>query len=115
MKLSCTSIYNKHVYFLTQHSGRQPLQSKGTVVPVSRVAALRDPIWAFQLLRVEDKVAHLKVCTSPDAIVGRYNLFIETTHKNEQGEVEKYRYAQPDDIYILFNPWCPGMLWLCCI
>ncbi|XP_052230405.1 protein-glutamine gamma-glutamyltransferase K-like isoform X3 [Dreissena polymorpha] len=88
-------------------TGRQPLQSKGTVVPVSRVAALRDPIWAFQLLRVEDKVAHLKVCTSPDAIVGRYNLFIETTHKNEQGEVEKYRYAQPDDIYILFNPWCP--------
>ncbi|XP_052816995.1 protein-glutamine gamma-glutamyltransferase K-like isoform X2 [Mya arenaria] len=87
-------------------TGRQPLQSKGTVVTVSRIPALREPIWAYQLVRVEDKVVHLKVGTTPEAIVGRYNLFIETTHRNEQGEVEKYRYAQPDDIYLLFNPWC---------
>jgi len=40
----------------------------------------------------------------------RYNLFIETVHKNEQGELDKYRYAQPDDIYLLFNPWCSGKL-----
>lgn len=88
-------------------TGRQPLQSKSTVVPVHRVQALKDRVWGYQLVRVEDKQVQLKVCTSPDAIVGRYNLFIETTHKNEQGEQEKYRYAQPDDIYLLFNPWCP--------
>lgn len=41
--------------------GRQPLQSKGTVVPVLRVEALRENIWAYQLLRVEDKIVHLKV------------------------------------------------------
>lgn len=87
-------------------TGRQPLQSKGTVVPVQRVEALRQNIWAYQLLRVEDKIVHLKVCTSPDAIVGRYNLFIETIHTNEHGDVEKCRYSQPDDIYLLFNPWC---------
>lgn len=87
-------------------TGRQPLQSKGTVVPVHRVQVLKDREWGYQLVRVEDKQVHLKVCTSPEAIVGRYNLFIETTHKNEQGEYEKFRYAQPDDIYLIFNPWC---------
>jgi hypothetical protein len=41
--------------------GRQPLQSKGTVVAVHRKKVLDDKSWGYQLVRVEDKQVHLKV------------------------------------------------------
>ena len=37
------------------------LQSKGTIFPVTRVDSLKQNIWAYQFLRIEDKIVHLKV------------------------------------------------------
>ncbi|KAK3611436.1 hypothetical protein CHS0354_027163 [Potamilus streckersoni] len=87
-------------------TGSQPRQSKGTVVPVKMDTNLNNSQWGYQLLSAEDRKVNLKVMTAHDAIVGRYHLFVETTHVTEDGTIEKYRYRHNDDVYILFNPWC---------
>ncbi|OWF54544.1 protein-glutamine gamma-glutamyltransferase K-like isoform X1 [Mizuhopecten yessoensis] len=91
-------------------TGRQPLQSKGTVVPVTKVREISPGKWGYQILGVEDKKVNIKVCSGSDAIVGRYQLFIDTTHKENDGTIETCRYSHPDDIYVIFNPWCPDDL-----
>ncbi|KAL3859441.1 hypothetical protein ACJMK2_009661 [Sinanodonta woodiana] len=87
-------------------TGSQPRQSKGTVVPVRMETNLNNSQWGYQLLGAEDRKVNLKVMTAHDAIVGRYHLFVETTHVTDDGTTEKYRFRHNDDVYILFNPWC---------
>ncbi|KAJ8302755.1 hypothetical protein KUTeg_019151 [Tegillarca granosa] len=87
-------------------TGRQPLQSKGTVISVNKVHQLKTGQWGFQITSVEDKKVNLKVLSSSESIVGRYQLFVDTLHKNTEGDVEQCRYTHPDDIYLIFNPWC---------
>ncbi|KAL5022509.1 hypothetical protein ScPMuIL_001664 [Solemya velum] len=88
-------------------TGRVPLQSKGTVVPVHKVKNLLSGQWGFQVLGVQEKSLTVKVISAPDAIVGRYQLFVDTKRTSHEGIVEKSRFGHPDDIYIIFNPWCP--------
>ncbi|XP_071091766.1 hemocyte protein-glutamine gamma-glutamyltransferase-like isoform X1 [Haliotis cracherodii] len=87
-------------------TGSRPQQSKGSVVGVQKVDKVKDNEWGFQILSVEEKALVLNVSSDADTIVGRYQLFVDTVHTSSQGNVEKFRYKHPDDIYILFNPWC---------
>ncbi|XP_064610806.1 protein-glutamine gamma-glutamyltransferase K-like isoform X2 [Liolophura sinensis] len=88
-------------------TGSRPMQSKSTVVPVSNVGeANSKDFWSYQILATEEKTITVRVTCAADAIVGRYQLFIETFHKTQQGELDTYRFKHPDDIYLLFNPWC---------
>lgn len=85
------------------------MQSKSTVVPVANEGEGHSIIgWSYQILATEEKTITVRVTCAADAIVGRYQLFIETFHKNQQGELDTYRFKHPDDIYLLFNPWCTG-------
>ncbi|CAE1263733.1 TGM1 [Acanthosepion pharaonis] len=87
-------------------TGSRPLQSKGTVVSVQRVQELKPHQWGYEITSIEEKKVAMRVSSASDSIVGRYQLFVDTTHRNPQGEIDKYRYKNPDDVYILFNPWC---------
>lgn len=84
------------------------MQSKGTVVSVQRVQELKPHQWGYEITSIEEKKVAMRVSSASDSIVGRYQLFVDTTHRNPQGEIDKYRYKNPDDVYILFNPWCRG-------
>ncbi|XP_025115118.1 protein-glutamine gamma-glutamyltransferase K-like isoform X2 [Pomacea canaliculata] len=86
-------------------TGSRPLQSKGSVVSVRQVSEAHAGDWNYELVSVVDRAVTLKVISTPKAIVGRYEMFIDTFHKGGEGEVEKHRYKHPDDIYIIFNPW----------
>lgn len=90
-------------------TGSRPLQSKGTVVPVHKVDSFDSSRWGFNITEIDDKTVSLKLFSTADAIVGRYQIFIDTFHKNPNGDVDKFRYKHPDDIYIIFNPWSQGM------
>lgn len=49
----------------------------------------------------------LRVSSDSDAIVGRYELFIDTIHRAGE-DAEKWRHKHPDDIFLIFNPWHSG-------
>ncbi|CAG5117762.1 unnamed protein product, partial [Candidula unifasciata] len=85
-------------------TGSRPTQSRGSVVPVVQVDRIQDGQWGFELAAVQEKSVTLRVSSGSDAIVGRYELFIDTQHLKDD-IVEKWRYKHPDDIFILFNPW----------
>ncbi|XP_041375908.1 hemocyte protein-glutamine gamma-glutamyltransferase-like isoform X2 [Gigantopelta aegis] len=95
-----------HLKFVT---GSRPLQSKGSVVSVNKTESPSKTEWGFSIVEILEKGVTLKVSSAPDSIVGRYQLFIDTEHCGaNQTEPEKYRYKHPDDIYLIFNPWCEG-------
>ncbi|VDI23917.1 Hypothetical predicted protein [Mytilus galloprovincialis] len=87
-------------------TGRQPMQSKNTVIPVTKVRNLQPGEWGYQITSTEDKKVSLKICTGSSCVVGRYTVYIDTIHRNNDKREEKYRYTHPDDIFIIFNPWC---------
>ena len=64
--------------------------------------------WSYEISSVVDRAVTLKVTSASDAIVGRYEMFIDSIHVLPGGETEKHRYKHPDDIYIVFNPWNEG-------
>lgn len=86
------------------------MQSKNTVIPVTKVRNLQQGEWGYQITSVEDKKVSLKICTGSSCIVGRYTVYIDTIHRNNEKKEEKYRHTHPDDIFIIFNPWCSGNL-----
>jgi hypothetical protein len=89
-------------------TGSRPLQSKGSVVSVRKTADSLPGDWSYEVSSVMDRSVTLKVTSSADAIVGRYEMFIDSIHAPAGSEVEKHRYKHPDDIYLLFNPWNEG-------
>ncbi|XP_012942057.1 protein-glutamine gamma-glutamyltransferase 4 [Aplysia californica] len=85
-------------------TGSRPTQSHGSVVAASKVDILKDGQWGYEFSAVNGKSVTLRVCSASDAIVGRYELFIDTAHRSDKG-TETWRHKHPDDIFVLFNPW----------
>ena len=79
------------------------------MVPVQKVHEVKQGSWGYQVIGVGEKKVNLKVCSAADAIVGKYQLFVDTVH-SVHGDQRKFRYCHPDDIFVLFNPWCAGQL-----
>lgn len=87
-------------------TGRKPIQSKGTVISVHKVRELQPGTWGYQITGVDEKKVNIKVCTSASSIVGKYQLFVDTIHRPKDGAPQKCRHCHPDDVFIIFNPWC---------
>lgn len=86
-------------------TGSRPLQSKGSVVSVRKAGETLPGDWSYEICSVMDRAVTLSVTSAANAIVGRYEMFIDSIHTPSGGEVEKHRYKHPDDIYLIFNPW----------
>ncbi|XP_042338968.1 protein-glutamine gamma-glutamyltransferase K-like [Plectropomus leopardus] len=84
-------------------TGPQPTVSKGTHVIIPLVEELEDDRWEAAVVKQDDKRIKLSVNSSPTAVIGRYQLIVETTSTHGQF-VSKHNPA--NDIYLLFNPWC---------
>ena len=51
----------------------------------------------------------LQVTSPADAVVGRYQFYVETkTSVSGSDKQEEFRYQYPEEIIVLFNPWCKG-------
>ena len=62
---------------------------------------------------LDNTTLRLKIKSPADTIIGRWKLFVNTFLKKEKdmSDEEKEgirRYAYPQPVYILFNPWCKG-------
>lgn len=61
--------------------------------------------WSAQVTKSSGKNLNLQVHTSPSAIIGKFQFTVRT--RSEAGEFQLP--CDPcNEIYILFNPWCPG-------
>ncbi|KAK7114916.1 protein-glutamine gamma-glutamyltransferase 4-like isoform X1 [Littorina saxatilis] len=89
-------------------TGSRPLQSKGSVVSVRKLEDALPGDWSYEISSVMERSVTLKVTSAANAIVGRYEMFIDSIHQPIEGEAEKHRYKHPDDIYLVFNPWNEG-------
>ena len=55
-----------------------------------------------------DDVLEVAVCPPSNAIIGKYQLFVEThLVGNDDKGLRRYE-LEDEDIIVLFNPWCSG-------
>ena len=98
-------------FFIFYLSGYRPQQSKGSVirVPISLTKERAYKAWSANLAQVNKESVRLQVTSPVDAVVGKYQLYVETkTTIRGSDKPEEYRYQHPEDIIVLFNPWCRG-------
>ena len=74
--------------------------------------AIRDTVtpsqWGMQVKEANGNTVRLSIMSSAKAIIGPYEVFIETKGKDSSGDVYMSRYKHKEEIYILFNAWCAG-------
>ncbi|XP_020499452.2 protein-glutamine gamma-glutamyltransferase K-like [Labrus bergylta] len=84
-------------------TGSLPSVAKGTHVIVTLVEDLEDGRWEAAVVKQEYNKIKLSVNSPSTAVIGRYQLTVET-HCPSGHAVSEHN---PDnDIYMLFNPWC---------
>lgn len=101
----CIPSHVGDMYLTFTLSGPVPTVSKKTHVIIPLVEELQDDRWEAAIVKQDDKRIMLSVNSSPTAVIGRYQLIVETDCANGQA-VSTHDPA--NDIYILFNPWCEG-------
>uniref|UniRef100_A0A671UGU3 Protein-glutamine gamma-glutamyltransferase K n=1 Tax=Sparus aurata TaxID=8175 RepID=A0A671UGU3_SPAAU len=84
-------------------TGPLPTVSKGTHVIIPFVEDLEDDRWEAAVVKQDDRRIKLSVNSPPTAVIGRYQLIVETNSTNGQF-ISTHDPA--NDIYMLFNPWC---------
>lgn len=77
---------------------------KGThvIIPVGRGS---NGGWKAQVTKANGQNLNLRVHTSPNAIIGKFQFTVRT--RCEAGEFQ-LPFEPQNEIYILFNPWCQG-------
>ncbi|XP_017284224.1 protein-glutamine gamma-glutamyltransferase K [Kryptolebias marmoratus] len=88
---------------LVLKTGPLPSVSKETHVIVPVVNGLEDGRWEAAVVKQDDRRIRLSVNSPPTAVIGRYQLTVETNCANGHA-VSTHDPA--NDIYMLFNPWC---------
>ncbi len=65
--------------------------------------------WGAKLLATDNNTATIRIFTPPNCIVAKWFFTFEMVLK--KGENQKiYVYPNKEPIFVLFNPWCPGIL-----
>lgn len=84
--------------------GNNPEVGKGThvIIPVGKGGSGG---WKAQVTKTNGHNLNLRVHTSPNAIIGKFQFTVRT--RSEAGEFQ-LPFDPRNEIYILFNPWCPG-------
>lgn len=87
----------------------RPKESKGSLIRVNvkeNCSTLNDN-WQAKLVSSEDNTIELRIATPPDAIIGKYQVFVET--KTVDGDdTHCVRKEFSDVIIIICNPFCSG-------
>ena len=88
--------------------GRRPQESKGSIVRVLLSDTLSPAKWGMKIKQVSGKTMRLVVMPSAKALIGQYEVFVETKMTNAAGKKLVFRYKDDDTICVLFNAWCKG-------
>ena len=64
----------------------------------------------MQVKEANGKTVRLSIMSSAQAAIGYYDVIVETKSKDSAGEKSMHRYKHEEQICILFNAWCKGIL-----
>ncbi|KAG1715027.1 Annulin [Nymphon striatum] len=98
---------------LTLKDAKNPSYSQNTMllVPVEMHGKRKPNQWTTSaiLAASEDNVLAIQITPSAKAIIGEWQLDIDSKLKFQPAMVDQptYRYTINQPIFILFNPWCP--------
>ncbi|XP_050396227.1 protein-glutamine gamma-glutamyltransferase K [Patella vulgata] len=93
-------------------TGRKPMENKGSLVTLALPETGANTTmttdlyqWKVDKVKITDKDVSFDVTPPVTSIIGKYKLFIETKLKDSD-KVSRFE-VEDEDIYIIFNPWCP--------
>lgn len=86
--------------------GSRPQESKGSIVRVAIHEILNPVTWGMKIKQISGKTLHLTVMPSAKALIGQYEVFVET--KMDDDKKSMFRYKDDDKVCVLFNAWCKG-------
>ena len=86
--------------------GSRPQESKGSIVRVAIHEILNPVTWGMKIKHISGKTLHLTVMPSAKALIGQYEVFVETKMADDKKSV--FRYKDDDKVCVLFNAWCKG-------
>lgn len=99
--------------FLQFSVGPRPQESKDTLVRLKLDLKGRTPVtsfpsrWSAVVTSLKESTVDVSVTSPADAIIGRYQLYVETRLAGDDGKSLRRYEMEEDDIVIIFNPWCP--------
>lgn len=64
--------------------------------------------WGVQIKENNGNTVRLSIMPAANAIIGQYEMFIETKSTDSSGEKFVHRFQHKEHLYILFNAWCTG-------
>lgn len=91
--------------------GYRPQESKGSIirVPVSLTREYVYGAWSAKIVQTIQESVRLQVTSPADVVVGRYQFYVETKTSVPGAEKQTdFRYQYPEEVIMLFNPWCKG-------
>lgn len=62
----------------------------------------------MKIKQISGKTMRLVVMPSAKALIGQYEVFLETKMTNAAGKKLVFRYKDDDTVCVLFNAWCKG-------
>lgn len=62
----------------------------------------------MKIKQISGKTMRLVVMPSAKALIGQYEVFVETRMTDAAGNKTVFRYKDDDKICVLFNAWCKG-------
>ncbi|ELU17782.1 hypothetical protein CAPTEDRAFT_227328 [Capitella teleta] len=88
-------------------TGDDPRISKGTLIRMKVKKKLKSGHWSAAREETEGQSVTLSIQTAAGCVVGKWSLIITTELKLDKGqESQIMSYTHPDQVYVLFNPWC---------
>lgn len=99
------------------YQGDKPQESKGSLIriPLDVAESKKEKFdnakdWSTKVEDVCKENVKVVITPPPDAIIGAYQLFIETALKDDtKDEKDRKRFEfEGEKIIVLFNPWCEG-------
>ena len=88
--------------------GRRPQESKGSVIRALLRQTLTTTQWGIKVKQVSGKTVRFTVMPSAKAMIGQYEVFVETIMNDADGSKLVFRYKDDDKVCVLFNAWCKG-------
>lgn len=64
--------------------------------------------WGMKISKVSGKIMRLTVMPSAKAVIGDYEVYVETKMLDSSGKKLICKYKDKEKLCILFNAWCKG-------
>lgn len=90
-------------------AGSRPQESKGSISRAVIQDNHLDPAhWGMKISKVSGKTIRLTIMPSAKAMIGDYEVYVETKMLDTSGKKLICKYKDNEKLCILFNAWCKG-------